>query len=151
VGHHDFVCCGKKVDQCYGPTQLFCEFYQNFDSKTHLFLFLCPRSHSTALAAAGTMFVPLTATLASAGTAMGCYGFGVGAYIVLLPTLLAKTLGVKRLPVTYSFTRLTMGFMSLVTPQVNGEAKKIRGFLANFLIYGKSAIVLVMSVRDVRP
>ncbi|XP_047739074.1 uncharacterized protein LOC125178715 [Hyalella azteca] len=66
------------------------------------------------------MFVPLTATLASAGTAMGCYGFGVGAYVVLLPTLLAKTLGVKRLPVAYGFTRLTMGFMSLVAPQVNG-------------------------------
>ncbi|KAA0191872.1 hypothetical protein HAZT_HAZT004618 [Hyalella azteca] len=79
------------------------------------------RKSSTSLAAAGTMSVPLTASLAGAASAMGCYGFGLGAYVVLAPAILAKYYGCEKLPATYGFTRLAMGFASFIAPQVNGE------------------------------
>ncbi|XP_018015041.1 uncharacterized protein LOC108671951 [Hyalella azteca] len=104
----------------------------------------------TSLAAAGTMSVPLTASLAGAASAMGCYGFGLGAYVVLAPAILAKYYGCEKLPATYGFTRLAMGFASFIAPQVNGALIDSTGsYVPSYYLMGSclliSAVVVLLT------
>ncbi|KAF2362376.1 Major facilitator superfamily domain [Trinorchestia longiramus] len=92
---------------------------------------------SSMLASAGALNVPRTSTLMTAATAMGCYSFGVGSFIVLLPTILARNHGIDRLPATYGFTRLAMGLTTFIAPQVIGVLVDSTGsYLPTYYLMG---------------
>jgi hypothetical protein len=69
------------------------------------------------------------------------YGVGIGAYFVIIPTVLAQMHGIVKLNSSYSFVRFAMGFINFVSPQVSGESL-LEWNIAIFLHHVKySAIV----------
>ena len=53
---------------------------------------------------------------------LGSYGFCIGFFIVLVPTVLARNHGVDRLPATYGFIRMAMGISNFISPQIMGKS-----------------------------
>lgn len=66
------------------------------------------------------LLVPQLDTFASLTAILGLYGFGIGAWFVLIPTLLAQHHGAARLASSYGLARLFHGCMNFISPQVNG-------------------------------
>lgn len=60
-------------------------------------------------------------TFASLSVTLGVYGYGIGAWFVLIPTLLAKHHGAARLASSYGLVRLFHGLMNFISPQISGE------------------------------
>lgn len=65
--------------------------------------------------------VPQMNSFASLSVALGIYGYGIGAWFVLIPTLLAKHHGAARLASSYGLVRLFHGLMNFISPQISGE------------------------------
>ncbi|XP_064078028.1 uncharacterized protein LOC135195618 [Macrobrachium nipponense] len=66
------------------------------------------------------LLVPQLNTFASLSAILGLYGFGIGAWFVLIPTILAQHHGAARLASSYGLARLFHGCMNFISPQVNG-------------------------------
>ncbi|KAK7065212.1 hypothetical protein SK128_010436 [Halocaridina rubra] len=75
------------------------------------------------------------------------YGFGVGAWFVLIPTLLARHHGAARLASSYGLVRLMNGCMNFISPQVNGLLVDTTGsFTACYYFMGTAMVISAVLV-----
>nr|XP_027228444.1 uncharacterized protein LOC113820306 [Penaeus vannamei] len=104
----------------------------------------------SALAAGiATLLVPQMTSFASLSVALGIYGYGIGAWFVLIPTLLAKHHGAARLASSYGLVRLFHGFMNFISPQISGLMIDTTGdfgscyyFMGTFMALSASLLLL---------
>ena len=72
------------------------------------------------MAGLAVLMIPSAWNFISLAILLGMYGFGVGAWFVLLPPLLAEHHGAKRLAASYGLVRMLQGFINFISPQVSG-------------------------------
>ena len=80
---------------------------------------------SLALSTVVLFILPSLKTYPAVASALVLFAVAGGGIISLLPTLLAETLGIERLPATYGVSTMTIGFTSLVLPAVMGKCISI--------------------------
>lgn len=73
------------------------------------------------LAGVSAFCVPLVTSYAGVAIVLSGFGIGIGGWVVLLPTMLARNLGTENLPASYGFIRMVMGVMNFVSPQLVGK------------------------------
>ncbi|KAA0191871.1 hypothetical protein HAZT_HAZT004617, partial [Hyalella azteca] len=75
---------------------------------------------SCALGGSAVLAISFSQTFTAMAVMLCFYGVGIGAYFVIIPTVLAQMHGIVKLNSSYSFVRFAMGFINFVSPQVSG-------------------------------
>ncbi|CAL4116579.1 unnamed protein product, partial [Meganyctiphanes norvegica] len=94
------------------------------------------------LAAFSVLMLPVTSSFVGLAVLLGIYGFGVGAWFVLIPTLLASHHGAIRLAASYGLTRLFQGIINFISPQVCGMLIDVTGGYDSTFYYMGTFMVL---------
>ncbi|XP_076034827.1 monocarboxylic acid transporter silnoon [Oratosquilla oratoria] len=95
--------------------------------------------------------IPWTTTFSAMTTMAGFYGFGVGAWFVLIPTLLAQHHGSAQLASSYGLVRMFHGFMNFISPQINGMLADTTGTFGTCYFYMGACMVAASFVMFLEP
>uniref|UniRef100_A0A6A7FTT1 Monocarboxylate transporter n=1 Tax=Hirondellea gigas TaxID=1518452 RepID=A0A6A7FTT1_9CRUS len=101
----------------------------------------------TALAGVCSFCVPMTSSLWSIALVLSLHGFGVGAWVVMMPTQQAAFHGIEKLPASYGFTRMVMGITNFISPQISGALIDSTGSYSAIYYFMGSCIMLASLVQ----
>lgn len=102
-----------------------------------LLYFLC-----TGLAGISCLCVPFVQSVAGIATVLCGYGFGIGGFVVLQPTTLARNHGIDKLACSFSFVKMLHGVMNFISPQVCGVITDLTGSFAAVYYFMGTAMIL---------